>query len=255
MARPSFSDIKNISKALLTQNDYVLNFGVVPGSGFTQSKEVLLKCVQVSLPPVEIETLDVSVSGFTTIHKGKKKFSDNSFSCDFFVSADTSLLGYNADAYQLIYNWMNKTTDTETGYGQSGQSLLFSGLQGMTQGLAGKLLKKTIGNIIPNTVNNTKRAYSVDNVTLNIYNVKGDLTMKVIIRGVFPTALAGLDLTNNQTEKQLLRIKATFAFDSYEVEDMLTTKALNIVNKQIDKISQRVTKKLPPAVKKFGRLI
>ena len=73
MARPSFTDTQTVSQTLLTQNDFVLNFGVVPGSGLTQSRETLLKCIQVSLPPVEVETLSVDIRGFQVQHRGRKK--------------------------------------------------------------------------------------------------------------------------------------------------------------------------------------
>lgn len=255
MARASFTDVQAVSKSLLTRNDYLLNFGVVPGSGLTQSKETLLKCVHVSLPPIEIEPLVVDMHGFQIMHRGRKKFGNHSFDCTFYVSGDTSLLGYNADAYQLFYNWMNKISDTETGQGQSGQSLLFSGLQGMAQGAAGKMANKVLGKFIPKIINNTKKAYSVENVTLNVYNVKGDLTLKASLKGVFPLVLEGLDLSNNQTNKELMAIKATFALDSYEIADILTTKALDFVNKKLDKIAKRVSKKIPPTVKKYSRLV
>lgn len=255
MARPSFTDTQTVSQTLLTQNDFVLNFGVVPGSGLTQSRETLLKCIQVSLPPVEVETLSVDIRGFQVQHRGRKKYGDSHFSCEFLVSGDTSLLGYNADSYQLLYNWLNKIADVETGYNQSGQSLLFSGIQGMAQGAVGGLFKKVMGNIIPNVINNTKKAYSIENVTLNVYNTKGDLSMKVSIKGVFPTSIVGLDFSNGQTDKQLMKVRATFAFDNYEIADILTTKALNIINKQVDKLAKRVSKKVPPAIKKYGRLV
>ena len=251
MARPSYSDIRPLTSSILTHNDYVLNLGVVPGSGYTHSKEASLKCVHVTLPPVEIEMLNVEVRGFQVAHRGRKKFGSQTFTCEFLVGGDTSLLAYNADSYQLISGWLSAVADTNTGHGQAGKSLIFSGIQGMAGGLG----KKLLGGLLPNVINNTKMAYCVDNVTLNVYNTKGDLSLKATIDGVFPVALEGLDFSNGQIDKQCLRVRATFAFDKYEIADILTTKALDLVNKQIDKVAKRLSKKIPPAVKKFSRLI
>jgi hypothetical protein len=224
---------------------------VVPGSGFTQSKEVVLKCTSVSLPPIEIEPLIVEMHGYKVPHRGIKKFGSQEFSCEFLVSGDTSLLGYNADSYQLIYVWLNNISDTQTGHSQEGKSLISSGLQGMVPGA----LKKFTSKLIPNVINNTKAAYCVDNVSLNVYNTKGDLALKVTINGVFPLSLEGLSFSNDHVDKQLLKIKATFAMDNYEVADITTTKALDLVNKKLDKVTKKLAKKIPPGVKKYSRLI
>ena len=255
MARASFSDIKPLANSVLTQNDYILNLGVVPGSGYTQSQEALLKCVKVTLPAIEIETLPVEMHGYKVVHRGIKKFGDNQFSCEFLVSGDTSLLGYNADSFQLIYNWMNLISDTREGFSQSGKSILFSGLQGMTQGVTGKLIKSVIGNVIPNVSKNGKQAYCLDNVALNVYNTKGDLTLKISLDGVFPILLEGIDLSNSQVDKQVMRLRVVFAFDTYEASDIASTKILSSVNKLADKLITKVNKKLPSSVKKLSRLL
>lgn len=254
MARASFADVRPLAQTVLTQNDFILNLGVVPGSGFTQSQEALLKCVHVTLPAVEIEPLIVDIRGFKVTHRGIKKFGAQTFSCEFLVSGDTSLLGYNADSYNLIYNWMNFIADTDEGYTQPGKTKFFSGLQGMTQGVTGKLVKNIFPDINANVINNTKAAYALDDVSLNIYNTKGDLTLKISLDGVFPISLEGLDFVSSQVEKQVLRIKADFAFDSYTVSDILTTKGLNVLNKQVDKLINKVSAKVPPSIKKFARL-
>lgn len=255
MARASFSDLKPLAESVLTQNDFILNLGVVPGSGFTQSKETMLKCVGISLPPVEIEPLVVDIHGFKVSHRGIKKFGSQTFSCDFLVSGDTALIGYNADSYNLIYNWMNFISDTDGGHSQAGKTKWFSGLQGMTQGAAGKVVKNFFPDLNPNVINNTKIAYALDDVALNVYNTAGDLTLKVSIDGVFPISLEGLDFTSNSVDKQVLKIRGTFAFDSYTISDILTTKALNLVNKQVDKLITKLGPKVPPVIKKLARAL
>lgn len=259
MARASLSDIKALASSVLTQNDFILNLGVVPGSGLTQSKEAVLKCTSIALPGIEVETLVVDTHGFKVVHRGIKKFGDQTFSCEFLVSGDTSLTAYNADSFNLIYNWLNFLCDTDSGAGQAGKTQFFSGLQGMSQGVTGKLFKKFVGDINPNIINNTKIAYALDDVTLDIYNTAGNLTVKVFINGVFPTALTGLEFINNQTDKQVLKIKVTFAFDSYTVADILSTKALDFANKLKDRVINKVAKKLPPgvnrAIKKYSRAL
>lgn len=254
MARASFSDVRPLAQSVLTQNDFVLNLGVVPGSGLTQSQDAMLKCIHVTLPAIEIEPLVVDIRGFKVIHRGIKKFGSQTFSCDFLVSADTSLLGYNADSYNLIYNWMNFVADTDEGYSQAGKTKLFSGLQGMTQGVTGKLVKNLIGDINPNVINNSKAAYSLDAVALNIYNTRGDLTLKISLDGVFPISLEGLDFVSNQVEKQVLKVRAEFAFDSYTISDILSTKLLNTLNKTADRLIAKVSPKIPPSIKKLSRL-
>lgn len=253
MARASFNDIRPLAQSVLTQNDFILNLGVVPGSGFTQSQEALLKCIHIALPAVEIEPLVVDIRGFKVIHRGIKKFGSQTFSCEFLVSADTGFLGYNADSYNLIYNWLNFIADTDEGYSQPGKTKLFSGLQGMTQGVTGKLVKNFIGDINPNVINNSKAAYALDAVSLNIYNTQGDLTIKVSLDGVFPITLEGLEFVSNQVEKQVLKVRAEFAFDSYTISDIVSTKVLNTVNRQIDKLISKVSPKIPSSIKKLSR--
>lgn len=238
MPRPSLTDTRNVTKSILTQNDFQLNFGVVPGSGMNQSKEVMLKCISVQIPDIEVEPLEVNLRGFKVMHKGVKKFGNNTITCEFLVSGESGLLAYNGDSFQLIYNWINLLSDTNTGSTQPGKSLFFSALTGATGGLSSNVLNQfpVIKGLNPNVINSTKAAYAMDNVILNVYNTSGELTLRFDFSGVFPTSLQGISFDNSSVEKQVLKMRATFSIDYYEIADILTTKVLEAANKGIDKL-------------------
>ena len=245
MAKPTLSDIRGASKSLLTSSDFVLSLGVVPGNGFSKSKDVQLKCISVSLPKVEIETIETNIRGFKRIDRGIKKFSDNTFSCDFYVSGGGGLLSENGDSYQFVYNWMQFIADTTTGSGQSGKKKFFTAATG--NALFDN--NKWVNSINPNVANNGKSAYALDDVTVNIYNTSGDLALRVSLYGVFPTLLEGLDFENNTVEKRLLKVRATFVFDYMEINDAITTQALNFANKAVSKL----TSKIPTPPRDFAK--
>lgn len=250
MPRPSLSDIKSVTKSVLTSSDYVFSFGVVPGSGLNQSKEVFLKCTSVQIPSVEVETLEVNLRGFKVKHRGIKTFGDNTITCEFLVSGESGLLAYNGDSFQLIYNWIQLLADTEAGTTQPGKSLFFSALTGATAGAAGQVLNQIpfLKDLNPNVVNNTKAAYALDDVTLNVYNTAGELALRFSFYGVFPTSLQGITFESSSTDKQVLKIRASFSTDYYTISDIVTTKVLETANKGVDKLLDTAKKILPAPV-------
>ena len=235
MPRATLSDIKPRANSLVSNADYELQLGVVPGSGYTQSRYVTLKCVSVSLPSIEIEQLEVKNRGFTIIHRGIKKFGSHTFSAEFYVDGSANLLSFGGDSYQLIYNWMEAVVSTQTGVSQPGKSKFFTALSGnaiVEQGLS------ALGNT--NVFNRQKTAYAVDNVILNVYNTSADLILKFQMNGVFPIALEGLEFDSSDVEKRLLRIRATFALDTLETSDILTTEVLNVVGSKLENLTRNV---------------
>lgn len=250
--RVNLSEINKVADALMDCGKYNISFASIPSSGLVESQIVSKKCYSITLPNEEVDVIDVNIHGHHVAHRGLKK-QTKTFSASFYNNGSGWTDVANAvkipmDSYRIFKDWIDRVASIET-QASASKSMLTTSLESYvsdtTSSLIGtganavnnltNLTNTTIGSAIGTFITDAsqkittskKNLYTCPECLIDIYNQANVLQSRFIFKNVFPISIKGITLGDY---KNTLSTEVTFSFDYFYCTDVLTTKALSVVD-------------------------